>query len=56
MGHRIPLFIQPLLYKFEAGMPFLFVDQMVVQAPPGLSEAGKLGVPLSVSGQWQAAT
>jgi general secretion pathway protein M len=52
-----PASLQPLLYDIEAGMPFLFVDQLVVQAPTGLAGApgGKLRVMLSISGQWQGA-
>jgi general secretion pathway protein M len=49
--------LQPLLYDLEAGMPFLFVDQLVVQAPSGTTNAprGKLRLLISVSGQWQGA-
>lgn len=45
-----------LLYDIEAGMPFLFVDQLVVQAPQSIGrvETGKLRVMLGVSGQWRA--
>ena len=45
--------LQPLLYDLEAGMPFLFVDQLSVQAAS--SGEGKLRVLLSVSAQWQGA-
>jgi len=47
--------LQQLLYDLEAGMPFLFVDQLVAQGPavPGTSPEGKLRVLISVSGQWQ---
>ena len=47
--------LQQLLYDVEAGMPFLFVDQLVVEAPASVAEsgAGKLLVLLTVSGQWQ---
>ena len=49
--------VQQLLYDLEAGMPFLFVDQLVVQAPEGGTGAeaggGKMRVLLGVSGQWQ---
>ena len=34
--------LQQLLYNIESGMPFLFIDQLVVQAPamgPGSSVA-----------------
>jgi general secretion pathway protein M len=49
--------LQMLLYDLEAGMPFLFVDQLVVQAPQAGTgeENGKLRVLLGVSGQWQGA-
>jgi general secretion pathway protein M len=46
--------LQQLLYDLEAGMPFLFVDQLVAQGPaiPGTMPEGKLRVVISVSGQW----
>jgi general secretion pathway protein M len=49
--------LQQLLYDLEAGMPFVFVDQMVVQAPSRLtnSQGAKLRVVLTVSGQWRGA-
>jgi general secretion pathway protein M len=49
--------LQQLLYDTEAGMPFLFVDQLSVQAPAGFASSGegKLRVVLAVSGQWQDA-
>ena len=50
--------LQKLLYDLEAGMPFLFVDQLDVQVPQttALSDAptGRVRVILGVSGQWQA--
>jgi general secretion pathway protein M len=49
--------LQPLLYELEAGMPFLFIDQLVVQPPnasPG-SQNARLRVLLAVSGQWRGA-
>jgi general secretion pathway protein M len=47
--------LQQLLYDVEAGMPFLFIDQLVVQAPgsSGNANEGKLRVLLTVSGQWK---
>jgi general secretion pathway protein M len=53
--------LQQLLYDLEAGMPFLFVEQLVAQAPQGIAggggvtgtEGGRLRVLLGVSGQWQ---
>lgn len=49
--------LQRLLYDVEAGMPFLFIDQLVVQAPSTQSSSGsgKLRILLAVSGQWQGA-
>jgi general secretion pathway protein M len=45
--------LQPLIYDLEAGMPFLFIDQLSVQAPTNSSGEGKLRILLAVSGQWQ---
>jgi general secretion pathway protein M len=49
--------LQQLLYDLEAGMPFIFVDQLVVQAPVVAAGApgGKMRVLLGVSSQWQGA-
>jgi general secretion pathway protein M len=48
-----PTQLQPLLYDLEAGMPFLFVDELVVQASSASTQGGKLRVLLGVSGQRQ---
>jgi len=51
--------LQQLLYDLESGMPFLFIDQLVVQLPQsggGLgvaTEAARMRVQIDVSGQWQ---
>jgi general secretion pathway protein M len=47
--------LQQLLYDLEAGMPFLFVEQLAVQAPIAASGAreARLHVQLAVYGQWQ---
>lgn len=47
--------LQQLLYDIEAGLPFLFVDQLHVQQPlaAAASESGRLRVLVTVSGQWQ---
>jgi general secretion pathway protein M len=49
--------LQKLLYDLEAGMPFLFVDQLDVQVPQttALNESGvgRIKVVLGVAGQWQ---
>jgi general secretion pathway protein M len=49
--------LQQLLYDIEASMPFLFVDQLVVQTPLTASGSpnGRLRVLLAVSGQWRGA-
>jgi general secretion pathway protein M len=44
--------LQQLLYDLEAVMPFLFIDQLVVQAPVIGVEQSRMRVLLSVSGQW----
>ena len=49
--------LQKVLYDLEAGMPFLFIDQLDVQVPQttAVNEAGtgRIRVVLGVSGQWQ---
>jgi general secretion pathway protein M len=47
--------LQQLLYDLEAGMPFLFVEQLAIQAPIAASgtREGRLRVQLTVYGQWQ---
>lgn len=48
--------LQRLLYDLEAGMPFLFVDQLTVQVPQAVGASngqGRMRVQLAVSGQWQ---
>jgi general secretion pathway protein M len=52
--------LQRLLYDLEAGMPFLFVEQLDVQAPQGATAAAVAGitrmhVQLAVSGEWRGA-
>jgi general secretion pathway protein M len=44
--------LQQLLYDLEAGMPFLFIDQLVVQAPVAGVEKSQTRVLLAVSGLW----
>ncbi|CCE03143.1 type II secretion system protein GspM [Bradyrhizobium sp. STM 3809] len=47
--------LQQLLYDLEAGLPFLFVDQLHVQqsVAEAASGTGRLRVLVTVSGQWQ---
>ena len=49
--------LQSLLYDLEAGMPYLFVDTLAVQAPQAFGEAegARMRVTIGVSGQWQPA-
>ncbi len=49
--------LQKLLYDIEAGMPYLFVDQLAVSAPDTVTrgEGGRLRVVMGVSGHWQGA-
>ncbi len=44
--------LQPLLYDVEAGMPFLFIDQLVVETPTAGVNGGRVRVVMGVSGQW----
>jgi general secretion pathway protein M len=51
--------LQQLLYDLETGMPFLFIDQLVVQMPQtagrveSATETTRMRVQIDVSGQWQ---
>jgi general secretion pathway protein M len=47
--------LQQLIYDLEAGMPFLFIDQLVAQAPLPSTEpgTGRMRIMLAVSGQWE---
>jgi general secretion pathway protein M len=49
--------LQQLLYELEAGMPFLFVEQLVAQTTQAAlaADTAKMRVLLMVSGQWQGA-
>jgi general secretion pathway protein M len=45
--------LQKLLYDLEAGMPFLFIEQVVAQTPQtGPVEGGRMRLLLSVAGRW----
>jgi general secretion pathway protein M len=44
--------LQRLLYDVEAGMPFLFIDQLVVQAPMTGVDGRRMRILMAVSGQW----
>ncbi|HMF06820.1 MAG TPA: type II secretion system protein GspM [Methylocella sp.] len=51
--------LQQLIYDLESGMPFLFIDQLVVQVPQtnvgvGIDEGqARMRLQIDVSGQWQ---
>ena len=45
--------LQQLLYDIEAGMPFLFIDQLVAQGP--LPENPRMRVVIEISGVWSGA-
>jgi general secretion pathway protein M len=44
--------LQRVLYDIEAGVPFLFVDQLIIQTASGTSENGPLRVTLGIAAQW----
>jgi general secretion pathway protein M len=46
--------MQSLLYDLEAGMPFLFIEQLDIQVATTSGDS-KLRFLLGVSGQWQGA-
>jgi general secretion pathway protein M len=47
--------LQPLLYDLEAGMPYLFVDNLSIQSPQAFGEAegARMRVTIGVTGQWR---
>jgi general secretion pathway protein M len=47
--------LQPLLYDLEAGMPYLFVENLAIQAPQafGEGEGTPMRVLMGVTGQWR---
>lgn len=47
--------LQALMYDVEAGMPFLFIDQLVATAPQtsAAADGGRLQLLLAVTGQWR---
>ena len=47
--------LQQVLHDVEVGMPFLFVDQLLVQTQSEPSDGGRLRVRLGVSGLWPGA-
>jgi general secretion pathway protein M len=50
--------LQRLLYDLEAGMPFLFVDELTADMPQAVGAndgLGRMHVQLALSGEWQGA-
>ena len=47
--------LQQLLYDIEAGMPFLFVDQLVAQTATPSGDGKRMRILLGVSGLWPGA-
>lgn len=49
--------LQSMLYDLEAGMPYLFVDRLAIEAPQisGGADGGRLRATLTVSSQWRSA-
>jgi len=50
--------LQRLLYDLEAGMPFLFVDELTAEMPQAVGAndgIGRMHVQFAVSGEWQGA-
>jgi general secretion pathway protein M len=46
--------LQKLLHHIESDVPFLFMDQLVIQPATGATEEGRMRVLLGVSGMWLA--
>jgi|ERR1043166_8015577 general secretion pathway protein M len=44
--------LQPLIYDIEAGMPFLYVDQLLIQNASSDADGGRVRVTLGISGLW----
>jgi general secretion pathway protein M len=44
--------LQRVLYDIEAGLPFLFVNQLVVQTSSAPQESGRLRVQIGIAGLW----
>ncbi len=45
--------LQPLLYDIEAGMPFLFIKQLLVQGPTEGLQQSRMHIVLDIIGQWR---
>jgi general secretion pathway protein M len=47
--------LQKVLYDIEAGMPFLFIEQLQIRVPLETGQAGRPRVLLGVAGLWTGA-
>jgi general secretion pathway protein M len=47
--------LQKVLYEIEAGMPFLFIEQLQIRVPLETGQAGRPRVLLGVAGLWTGA-
>lgn len=50
--------LQTMLYELEAGMPFLFIDRLLIQSPQqqgaeAEADSARMRITMNVSGQWQ---
>ena len=48
--------LQQLLYELESRMPFLFVEQLTIQAPTSSIEGERLRVLIGISAMWPGST
>ena len=47
--------LQKVLYEIEAGLPYLFIDQLQIQTPLEVGQGGRLRLLLGVTGFWTGA-
>jgi len=47
--------LQKVLYELEAGLPYLFIDQLQIQTPLEAGQGGRLRLLLGVTGFWTGA-
>jgi general secretion pathway protein M len=47
--------LQKVLYELEAGLPYLFIDQLQIQTPLEAGQGGRLRLLLGVTGYWTGA-
>jgi general secretion pathway protein M len=47
--------LQKVIYELEAGLPYLFIDQLQIQAPLEAGQGGRLRLLIGVTGFWTGA-